>query len=198
MPGLYGPGRGCATYPWLMLERLVGGIDPAVLSRRLVCCAATTGVTIALGAAFVGSARSASVDLAAPSPGGVFVVTYAPQRVTSGDSLVRVSFTTTGRAQPGWEYYVYLLVEGRKPSGDKKARCAWRAASWIPSMVKRVQHISGTSGGSYAVWLRAARTLGGHFCAGQALLEVGTAPIGHQGDRRRLLRQVTLRIVPGR
>ena len=186
------------AYPWMMLERVVGRIDPAVLSRRLVCCAATAGVMTALGVAFVGSARSAPVDLAAPSPGGVFVVTYAPQRVTSGDSRVRVTFTTTGRAQPGWEYYVYLLVEGRKPKGKKKARCAWRAASWIPSTVRRVQHISGTSGGSYTVWLRAARTLGGHFCAGHAVLEVGTAPIGHQGDRRRLLREVTLRIVPRR
>jgi len=182
----------------MMLERFVGGIDPAVLTRPLACCAATTGVVIALGATVVGSGRSAVVDLAAPSPGGVFVVTYAPQRVTSGDSRVRVGFTTTGRAQPGWEYYVYLRVEGRKPKGKKKARCAWRAASWIPSMVNRVRHISGTSGGSYTVWLRAARTLGGHFCAGHAILEVGTAPIGHQGERRRLLRQITLRIVPGR
>jgi len=198
MLGVFGPDSGCATYSWTMLERFVGGINLAVLGRRLVCCAATAGVTIALGAAFVGSARSAPVDLAAPSPGGVFVVTYAPQRVTSGDSQVRVSFTTTGRAQPGWEYYVYLLVEGREPKGHKKARCAWRAASWIPSMVGAVRHISGTSGGSYTIWLRAARTLGGHFCAGHAVLEVGTAPIGHQGDRRRLLRQVTLRIVPGR
>jgi hypothetical protein len=160
--------------------------------------AAIAGVAaLAFATAFVGSARSSPREPTAPMPGGVFVVTYAPQGVTSKDSRLRVSFTTTGRAQPGWEYYVYFVVEGRKPKGAKP-RCAWRAASWIPGMVTRVQHISGVAGGSYIVTLRAAKSLGGHFCAGRAIIEVGTAPTGHQGDRRRLLRRLTLRVVPSR
>ena len=161
--------------------------------------AAIAGVSaLAFATAFVGSARSTPRDAAASAAGGVFIVTYMPQRVTSKDSRLRVRFTTTGRAQPGWEYYVYFVVQGRRPKGAAKARCAWRAASWVPSMVKRVQHISGVSGGSYTVSLRAAKSLGGHFCAGRAVIEVGTAPTGHQGDRRRLLRSLTLKVAPAR
>ena len=157
--------------------------------------AAIAGVTaLAFATAFVGGARSSPVDVAAPTAGGVFVVTYAPQKVTSKDSRLLVRFTTTGRAQPGWEYYVYFVVHGHQPKGAAKPRCAWRAASWVPSMVKRVQRISGV--GSYTVSLRAAKSLGGHFCAGRAVIEVGTAPTGHQGDRRRLLRSLTLRVAP--
>jgi hypothetical protein len=62
-------------------------------------------------------------------------------------------------------------------------------------MVRRVQHISGVAGKTYTVWLRAARPLGGRFCAGPATLEVGTAPRGHAGDRRRSLRRIPLTIV---
>jgi hypothetical protein len=148
---------------------------------------------LAVGSAFVTSAESASLRAAASSTGGVFVVTYAPQPMTSRDSLMRVRFTTTGRAQPGWEYYVYLVI--RQPRA-KKLKCASRAASWVPSMVKRVQHISGVAGGSYTVWLRAAKSLGGHFCAGAAVLEIGTGPNGREGQRRRPLRQLPLKIAP--
>ncbi len=121
------------------------------------------------------------------------MVTYSPQRLTSAASQMRLRFTTTGRAQPGWEYYVYLRVERRTA---KKPRCANRAASWVPGMVKRVRHISGVAGGTYTVWLRAAKSLGGHFCSGPSILDIGTAPTGHEGHRRRLLRRVTLRIHP--
>ena len=37
---------------------------------------------------------------------------------------------------------------------------------------------------------------GGHFCAGAAVLDIGTAPTGHASERRRLLRRLTLRIAP--
>ena len=108
---------------------------------------------------------------------------------------MRVRFTTTGRAQPGWEYYVYLVI--RQPKA-KKLKCANTAASWVPSMVRRVQHISGIAGGNYTVWLRAAKSLGGHFCAGPAVLEIGAGPTGRDGQRRRPLRQLPLRIAPAR
>src|SRR5262245_47932928 len=129
-----------------------------------------------------------------PSPGGVFVVLYEPQEPTSRASQLRVKFSTTGRAQSGWEYYAYLLMRERKPRGDTKPRCAWKAASWNPSMVKRVQHIRGAPGPTYTVVLRAAKMFGGHFCAGPAVLEVGTGPTGHLGSRRLPLHQLTLRI----
>jgi hypothetical protein len=144
-----------------------------------------------VGIAVAAPAMSAPAGPVAPSPGGVFVVTYAPTKLTSALSQIRVRFTTTGRAQSGWEYYVYLLIERPK---SKKTRCANRAASWVPSMVRRVQHISGVAGKTYTVWLRAAKPLGGHFCPGRATLEVGTGPSGHEGSRRRPLRRVPLTI----
>ena len=156
-------------------------------------CAGIIALTIA--AAFAAPGESASLGTGTPATGGVFIVTYMPKPMTSGNSLMRVRFTTTGRAQPGWVYYVYLEV--RRPRA-KKLRCANRAASWVPSMVRRVQHISGVSGGSYTVWLRAAKSLGGHFCAGRAVLDVGTGPAGHEGQRRRPLRRMPLTIVPAR
>ncbi len=106
---------------------------------------------------------------------------------------MRVRFNTTGRAQPGWEYYVYLVI--RQPKA-KKLNCANRAASWVPGMVRRVQHISGVAEGNYTVWLRAAKSRGAHFCAGPAVLEIGTGPNGREGQRRRALRQLTLKIAP--
>ena len=144
---------------------------------------------------FVGSAESASLAPTGPATGGVFVATYAPQPMTSREALMRVRFTTTGRAQAGWEYYVYLVI--RQPRA-KKLKCANKAASWVPSMVRRVQHISGVSGGNYTVWLRAATALGGHFCAGSAVLEIGVGPNGREGSRRRPLRQIPLKFVPAR
>jgi hypothetical protein len=150
---------------------------------------------LAVGGALVGSAKSAPLRAATPETGGVFVVTYSPQPTTSRDSLMRVRFTTTGRAQPGWEYYVYLVI--RQPKA-KKLKCANQAASWAPSMVRRVQHISGIAGGNYTIWLRAAKALGGHFCAGKAVLEIGTGPNGLEGQRRRALRLLPVRIVPAR
>jgi len=150
---------------------------------------------LAIGGAFVGSSKSAPLRGATPETGGVFVVTYTPQPVTSRDSLMRVRFTTTGRAQPGWEYYVYLVI--RQPKATK-LKCANRAASWVPSMVRRVQHISGVAGGNYAFSLRAAKVLGGHFCAGSAVLEIGTGPNGLEGQRRRALRLLPLKVVPAR
>ena len=123
------------------------------------------------------------------------MVTYAPMTLTSALSQIRVRFTTTGRAQPGWEYYVYLAIRAPK---SKKTRCAHKAASWIPSMVRRVQHISGVSGKTYTVWLRAAKPLGGHFCPGPAVLEIGTGPTGREGVRRRPLRRVPLTIARAR
>jgi len=100
---------------------------------------------------------------------------------------MRVRFTTTGRAQSGWEYYVYLTIERPK---SKKTHCAYKAASWLPTMVRRVQHISGVAGKTYTVWLRAAKALGGHFCPGRGILEVGTGPTLREGSRRRALRRI--------
>jgi len=122
----------------------------------------------------------------------VFVVTYAPQKLSSRLAEVRVRLTTTGRAQSGWQYYAYLVVERPK---SKKVRCAHRAASWVPGMVRRVPHISGVAGKTYTVWLRAAKSLGGHFCAGRGFLEIGTAPTGGEAHRRRSLRRIPLTIV---
>jgi hypothetical protein len=65
-------------------------------------------------------------------------------------------------------------------------------------MVRRVQHISGVSGKTYTVWLRAAKPLGGHFCHGPAVLEIGTGPTGREGVRRRPLRRVPLTIARAR
>jgi hypothetical protein len=168
----------------------------SVLKLRRMRRAMLVGIAaLAVGAAFGASARSAPWEPTAPSTGGVFVVTYAPVPLTSALSQFRVRFTTTGRAQPGWEYYVLLTMKRPKV---KKPRCAYRAASWVPSMVRRVQHISGVSGKTYTVWLRAAKSLGGHFCAGRAILDVGTGPTGHEGSRRRPLRQTPLTVVRAR
>jgi hypothetical protein len=150
-------------------------------------------VTAALAAAtvFVGSATSSPSEAVAPSPGGVFVVTYAPQPLTSALSQIRVRFTTTGQARLGWEYYVYLALKPR----PKKTRCAHTAASWNPATARHVQHISGAPGKTYTVWLRAAKSLGGHFCPGRGILEIGTGPPGHEASRRRPLRLVPVTIL---
>ena len=173
------------------LEPPGGLIDAANIGRRRRAILAGA-VTLAVGAAVSGSAKPASVNLAAPSSGGVFVVTYAPQPLSSRLSEVRVRFTTTGRAQSGWQYYAYLAVERPK---SKKLRCAHRAASWVPAMVRRVPHISGVAGKTYTVWLRAAKSLGGHFCAGRGVLEIGTAPTDREAQRRLSLRRIPLTIV---
>jgi hypothetical protein len=189
----YKPSR-VVPYASRLRQALGGRILTAVLNGRTLRGAMLAAVTVlAVGGAFVGSAESVPLPAAASSTGGVFVVTYAPQPMTSRDSLMRVRFTTTGRAQPGWEYYVYLVI--RQPKA-KKLKCANRSASWVPSMVRRVQHISGVAGGNYTIWLRAAKSLGGHFCAGPAVLEIGTGPTGREGQRRRPLRQLSLRIAP--
>jgi hypothetical protein len=173
-----------------------GRILDVVLNGRMLRGAMLAAVVVlTVDAAFVSTAESAPLRAAVSSTGGVFVVTYEPQPMTSRDSLMRVKFATTGRAQPGWEYYVRLVI--RQPKA-KNLKCANRAASWVPSMVRRVQHISGVAGGNYTVWLRAAKSLGGHFCAGQAVLEIGTGPNGREGQRRRPLRQLPLRIAPVR
>jgi hypothetical protein len=184
------------SYASGLRQALGGRILTVVLNGRTLRGAMLAAVSVvAVCGAFTGSARSEPVRLTTSSTGGVFVVTYAPKPVTSRDSLIRVRFTTTGRAQPGWEYYVYLLI--RQPKA-KKLKCANRAASWVPSMVRRVQHISGVAGGNYTIWLRAAKALGGHFCAGSAVLEIGTGPNAREGQRRHPLRQLPLRIVPAR
>jgi len=176
-----------------MRQALGDRILTTVLNGRMVRGATLIAIAAAaVGGAFAGPAKSEPVGAARSSTGGVFVVTYAPKPTTSRDSLMRVRFTTTGRAQPGWEYYVYLTI--RQPKA-KKLHCANRAASWVPSMVRRVKHISGVAGGNYTVWLRAAKSLGGHFCAGPAVLEVGTGPTGREGSRRRPLRQIPLKVL---
>ena len=180
-----------------MGERLTGGRRSAAVSKAIVRLSTLSALAaMAVWAGSAGTGHSATRVTARPSPGGVFIATYAPRNVTSKASQLRVRFSTTGRAQSGWEYYVYLQVPGRKPTKGSKARCAWVAASWVPGMVRRVQHISGVSGGNYTIWLRAAKKLGGHFCAGAAVLDIGTAPTGHASERRRLLRRLTLRIAP--
>ena len=127
-----------------------GGIVTVVLNGRTRRRAMLVAVAVlSVAGAFASSAESTPLRATASSTGGVFVVTYAPQLVTSRDSLMRVRFTTTGRAQPGWEYYVRLVI--RQPKA-KKLKCATRAASWVPGMVRRVQHISGVPGGNYTVW----------------------------------------------
>ena len=89
----------------------------------LLRSAAIAGVSaLAFATTFVGSARSTPRDVATAAAGGVFIVTYMPQRVTSRTSGLRVGFTTTGRAQPGWQYYVYFFVHLRKPKGAAKPR----------------------------------------------------------------------------
>src|SRR5262249_52339127 len=149
-------------------------------------------VSVLVASAAVGvSARAASSAPDVASTGGVFVVTYAPVSVTNKMSELRVRFTTTGRAQPGWTYYVLLSIQRPKA---KKPRCAFKAASWNPTEVRRVQYISGVPGQTYTVWLRAPKSLGGHFCAGAAVLDIGTAPAGHEESRRRLLRRVPLTV----
>jgi hypothetical protein len=181
------------SYASGLRQALGGRILTVVLNGRTLRGAMLAAVAVLAVGAFVSSAESAPLPIAASSTGGVFVVTYAPQPITSRDSLMRVRFTTTGRAQPGWEYYVYLVI--RQPKA-KKLKCANKAASWAPSMVRRVQHISGVAGGNYTIWLRAAKALGGHFCAGPAVLEIGTGPTGREGQRRRPLRQLPLRVAP--
>ena len=161
---------------------------------RLVRRATVTGiVALAVATALAGSAKPSAVTAGTPSTGGVFILTYAPRPVHSGLSQMRVQFTTSGRAQSGWEYYVHFVIE--RHTRPRKPSCANRAASWVPSMVRRVQHISGVAGKTYVVWLRAAKSLGGHFCSGPAVLEVGTGPSGREGNRRLPLRQVMLRVL---
>lgn len=169
-----------------------------MVRKRVVVGAILAGAAAAsiVSAFSAESARSDDLAFSMPAPGGVFLVFYEPAKPTSKASKLRVKFSTTGRAQSGWEYYAYLLMQDRKPKGDAKARCAWKAASWNPSMVGRVQHIRGAPGPTYTVVLRAAKALGGHFCAGSAVLEVGTGPTGHLGDRRVPLHQVTVTITP--
>jgi len=170
-----------------------------VVRAHVVRCASLALATASvLGAFSAEPARSDDLGVSMPAPGGVFIVLSEPQKLTSRASQLRVRFSTTGRAQSGWEYYVYMLMQERKPKGEAKARCAWKAASWNPSMVEHIQHIRGVPGPTYTVVLRAAKMLGGHFCSGPAVLQVGTGPTGHLGDRRRPLHQLRLTIAPAR
>jgi len=163
-----------------------------VLKLRPMGRATFVAVAVLLGGLALGTtARSAPSVPVAPSPGGVFVVTTAPTPLTSALSEIRVRFTVTGRAQSGWEYYVYLTLPRPK---SKKTHCAHIAASWNPRMVRRVPHISGVEGNTYTVWLRAAKALGGHFCPGAGTLEIGTSPTGREESRRRALRRVPVTI----
>ena len=190
----YEPSRS-VSYASILRQALGGRILTVVLNGRTLRGGMVAATAVLAAGPLVSSAEPAPLPAAASSTGGVFVVTYAPQPMTSRDSSMRVRFTTTGRAQAGWEYYVYLVI--RQPKA-KKLKCANRAASWVPSMVRRVQHISGVAGGNYTIWLRAAKALGGHFCAGSAVLEIGTGPNAREGQRRRPLRQLPLRILPAR
>ena len=51
------------------------------------------------------------------------------------------------------------------------------------------------AGKTYTVWLRAASSLGGHFCAGRGVLDIGTAPVGNEAQRRRSLRRIPVTVV---
>jgi hypothetical protein len=137
-----------------------------------------------------GSVRSA---IASASAEGVSSLTYAPKPFYSHRGRLLVRFTTTGRAAPGREYVVVLLVDA--PTWPRSLNgCGLYAFSWDSQ-----QRVVGAPGTTYIVVLKADPTLGGpgagYFCPGPARLFVETNSIRNPSRKNaRVLRKVTLRV----
>lgn len=128
-------------------------------------------VAITLTALVSGSTALSSTAVA---PEGVSSVSYSPKPLYNDLSYIRVRFTTTGRARPGWGYGVDLETKG--PAGG----CAYVAASNTPLLGGSRRVITGAPGTTYTVTLW-AEVGGGFWCAGPAELWVGTRTLKHPG-----------------
>jgi hypothetical protein len=123
----------------------------------------------AIAALTVGSASARDT---ASSAVGVSSLSYAPKPFYDDLSRMRVRFTTTGRAKPGTDYSVVLLIDG--PDAGPDASCQNLAVSFDAATAVNPRRIVGAPGKTYTVWLKAT---GGYsaepyFCHGRASLTV--------------------------
>ena len=123
------------------------------------------------------SVADAPSALARPVAEGVSSLEYAPKPVYDDFSKLRVRFTTTGQARPGYEYYVSLGIDGPDARGSD---CAWVAYSSLEGQSSRRGHIVGAPGKTITLWLLAEPLMGGYFCHGRAELSVHSLKI--RGD----------------
>ena len=100
---------------------------------------------------------------------------------------MRVRFTTTGRARPGFKYEVDLLMSGPDANG---LDCAYGAFS------RQRDSTVGAPGQTYTVWLVAPSWMGGYFCHGRAELSVDSVSVQHRSSKTsRTVRTISFRML---
>ena len=98
----------------------------------------------------------ASAGTSAASKEGVWrSPSYAPKPFHTNDARMRVRFTTTGRARPGFEYFVVYSIYGPDSVSDK---CASLGFSDEKKHVVRKQTILGAAGRTYTVVFKPGST----------------------------------------
>ena len=140
--------------------------------RVITCLAAVVAGVISLGPF---SSAAVSSD-AAISAEGVSALTYGPKPFTDALSRMRVRFTTTGPARPGYYYDVYVFVDRL----DGEGGCLTLGVSNATGAERRM---IGASDHVYTVWLTGIKASSRTFCPGKAELTVVSRPIGSASTR---------------
>lgn len=147
------------------------------------CCAAVF-LALASGSAF------SSDHVAAKE--GVAVVRFSPKPFYDDLTRMNVRFVTTGRARPGFEYFVSLQALG-------PAALPLNCTTVVVSSESDRGHIVGAPGRGYTAVLRTYEPITGtrYFCKGPAVIWVGAASIRNASRKTtRIYRKVSLRILP--
>jgi hypothetical protein len=128
---------------------------------------------------------------------GVSSSSYAPKPFYNDITRLRIRFTTTGRARPGFEYLAIYSIHG---PGSLSEKCASFGLSDEKNDVVREQTILGAAGRSYTVIFKPARFSSDFpvvhgFCPGRAFVEFTSASIAHPSKKTsRLLATLTFRV----
>jgi hypothetical protein len=164
--------------------------------RRPILCVAAIAVSVVYCGLMSGSALSRDARVSAE---GVSSLSYAPKPFYDDLSGMRVRFTTTGRARPGWQYVVSLIILG--PDAQPENRCTSVLISSLPTDVIRPFHrVLGGTGKTNTVVFRADTfaPLSNYFCHGRATVRVYTAAI-HKPKKgpssSRAMRSLSFRIL---
>jgi hypothetical protein len=96
---------------------------------------------LVIGAAVTTTVAKAASNNAREKAEGVSSLTYAPKPFYDNRSRMKVRFTTTGRARPGFNYLVTLLVSG--PSTGSSFGCDATVVSGKPGSSVPRSAISG-------------------------------------------------------
>jgi hypothetical protein len=130
-----------------------------------------------------GSACALNTELLAE---GVSTLSYAPKPLTADLSRMRVRFTTTGRARPGYYYDVYLFINPRDDRGCVSLGVSDRTGT---------DRILGAPDHTYTVSLSGVKRPPGDFCDGRAEVTVVSRSIDPSSKRTRILRAISLRVL---